>query len=69
MTASKFQKILGNRMEAHQKQIAELREEVRALNRSSPNTISLNTQGTTFYTRGGHTFAHSGRFFLHTITF
>lgn len=64
MTASKFQEILGDHMEAHQKEIAELREEVRALNRSSPNTTtSPNTQGTTSRAEGVCTFTHSGGFF------
>lgn len=70
MTASKFQEILGDHMKAHQKEIAELREEVRALNRRSPNTTtSPNTQETIFRAEGVCTFIHSGGFFLRTARF
>jgi len=63
MTTDKFQDILSDYMEAHKKEIAELRKEVRALNTNPSVITSPNTQGTISSHGSRCAFAHSGGFF------
>ena len=63
MTTGKFQDILSDYMEAYKKEIAELRVEVRALNKNPLATTNPNAQGTTSSHRSRCAFAYSDRFF------
>ena len=67
MTADKFTELLGDfktdMLEAHRKEIAESREEVRHLGVNHEATFP-SLMGTTSHAGGGCTFSHSGGFFM-----